>query len=161
MATENPGIKRYMLLGKLVEQRHPDLASTLLSEINKSQPTETDMTKIGNFYRVFCHHNSMIKKQPYQKGQTTEIMYKRRIFIAVMLHIYSPGTYHQPPEFCSVTKGLTAEITVVLGIARSWVSKLYREVIVMEKVYDDFRQKVEDNVLHLTDQKPNSNKAQC
>lgn len=153
----------YRLIGKLLLLRMPEVAEDLLKKHNDEKtrmddvkPLETDHEKIFLYFIQFC----MINK----KGPSNYLGYlrdkinidDRTAFIAVILKIYSPAVFVASKEFFLLRghgiggNGLIKSISNVLSIDQAHVSRTARKIIVMEKTYEDFREKVNDLFINLS-----------
>lgn len=150
MATTNPGTRKYMLLGRLVEQRHPAIAQNLFLEINSHKPLEKDFKKIIPFYSLFCDLNVISEEELSSEWNEfgdrqmtrTERGNFRRIFVASMIHIFSPASYHHPADAITFPNGLASRIGEAMRIDNSVISGFCKQVITWEKNYEDFQKKV-------------------
>src|SRR5436190_1656422 len=134
--------KKYTLLGKLVELHHPEIAQTLLSE---SSPVETDLSKVENYYRLFCDQNEIGYKELsteydhsiVRKLNRTERGNLKRVFIGAMIHLYSPASYKHPKGAVIFTKGLQSTLRKVIGLDHRVMNLLFDQVVAMKRVFED------------------------
>lgn len=136
------GKKQYLLLGKLLVMRHPDVAEQLLIQIAPGDPPERDLSRIPVLYNSFC---MVVNVDPLKlRGplrQTTKVDV-RRLFISVILHLYSPQVYNQPSDGIIIRHGLVQAVSSLLYVNSAYMSRFIRQTILMEKVYEEYRAKV-------------------
>ena len=142
------GKKQYLLLGKLLVQKRPELASEYLSShASDLHPQETDFKKIDQQFVDFC----MIKQ--INPGDYRGALYNRnkvdtrRVFISTIIRFYLPELYLL--EHADIPYGFLAEVARVLGMSRDMVCKAVRVTVAREKVYDDYKAEVNDAVNQL------------
>lgn len=133
------GKKNLLLLGKLLISQRPEVAHELLSTYGPPQsPVEHDVSKIDQIYQSYCRIRSI---EPHDY---TGALYKsskvdvRRVFIAVVLHIYNPQVFHQPLDSIIVNIGLVKKLSEVFQQDNGNMSKTIRKVIAWERQYEDF-----------------------
>lgn len=156
MASSALGKKQYLLLGKLLVTRHPEVATDLLKEVSASEPHEKDFGKMSNYFNVFCR---IMNIQPTEYRGSLRKTYKtnvRRLYVSVMLHLYSPGSFLHPANNIIITHGFIKSISEVLDTDESYMCLLSREVISMEKFYDDYKISVEKTRKKIISKKYNN-----
>lgn len=138
------GNKYYALLGRLLTKAHPEVAKNLIATyVPTEAPKESDYSRIGVYFIAYC------KLQGINPADYTGPLYKsskvelRRLFIAVILHLYTPQSYYQPLDGIILSNGLVKTLCEVLGCGRSWISETARKVITWEKSYEDFSERVQ------------------
>lgn len=159
-----PQTTDYRLIGKLLLMRMPEVAEDLLTkhheEATKMQdfkPLETDHGKIFLYFIRFC---KLQKKDPteffgYLRDKSS--IEARMEFVGALLHIYSPIVFVASKEFLmlqhainkkpgqSVAQmGLIKSMSNVLNVHPSSICKMVRKIIVREKAYEDFKEKVNE-----------------
>ena len=139
--------RRFQLLGQLVASKHPDIAASLLKQL---PPLENRNALLPNYFARFCQIISL-QPQEYQtlgkwNRRKVEI---RRLFAATMLHLYSPQSFDLPRESITFTYGFTTAFSNVMQIRRPEGLKLFREVVANERVYEDFRNQVQDILIQI------------
>ena len=82
------GPKFYAILGKMLCEQKPDIASELSNQLEG----ETDLSKLSNYLVTFCQqqeiHSSFITGALFKNS----LIEKRRLFVGVILAIYQPHT---------------------------------------------------------------------
>jgi hypothetical protein len=149
--------RHYALLGMLFFQKEPERAQKYISDyIPAIQAPESDFKKINSHYKKFCRIQDIEPEfGPIHKRDKVAL---RRLFIAVMLHLYNPQAYFLP----ALTTANTAQqhfataIAQVLGINKSTISRNIRQAIFWEKQYEDFAQKVSELLEKIQDAGANS-----
>lgn len=130
-------------LGMLALKRYPEVCTDLLSEIDEfnSPGFDTDLDNMKKYFSVFCARNGelndifLIKKWSRRRTQSI------KVFTAAMIRIYKPfrlsycGTYLLP--------GFSKELSKVVELQGPNISQLVKEVGVLEKAYDEFRDEVD------------------
>lgn len=143
--------RQYYLLGKLVTIFQPDVAQQLLVSYNeKNKPPQ--LTDYHLIEKYFCYYNKTFCDPACTKS---ERLNEIRYFIAVMLHLYQPQVYYG----ISVSRelgepGFVYEIGRITGKSHSRASRLISEVVLFEKVYDDFRIHVEGIIKSIANLNP-------
>jgi hypothetical protein len=143
------GKKQYLLLGKLLVMRHPEVADRLLVQIEQDPP-EKDLSRIPELYNSFCalvNIDPSTFQGPLHQTHKVDI---RRLFVSIILHLYNPQVYHHPNDSIFLRQGLTIALSTLLKINDGHMSRFIRETIMMEKVYEEYRQKVEQAMNGLT-----------
>jgi hypothetical protein len=136
----NFGKGQYALLGKLLFQTHPELAHELISVyLPPDKPSESEFERIQPLFGLFCDLQNL---QPsdyigaIHKSSKVDI---RRVFVAVILHLFCPEVFNHPADYVVPKYGLVKNLQKVLGFqSRGNISTLIREAIMWEKRYDDF-----------------------
>ena len=137
------GKMQYLLLGKLLVMRHPEVAQRLLVQIEHDPPL-TDLSRIPELYTVFCELINV--DPPTFRGPlfSTNKVDIRRLFVSVILHLYNPQVYSHPSNNIIIPhNGFIKTLSEFFHVNRGYMSRFIRETIVMEKVYEEYRQKVE------------------
>lgn len=129
----------YTKIGRLLVTQKPSQAKELIESYYVS-PQETELSKVKDFYERFC----IIHPKTKDYKATSE---HRRLFIAVILHLYQPEVFLQ--KQIRVTPGLGKVIREPLGVFKPRISSMIREAIAMEKVYSDFKEKVQHVLLKI------------
>lgn len=146
MISEN----QYKILGRLVMNKLPFYAKELLSPYLNNIPQEIDHSKIPGYFTLFCKVMDLKEDEytgPLQKSSKVDM---RRIFIAAMIHLYQPVLYHQKDFFVILRKtGFMLTLAQTLHQFESNISNTIREVILWEREYDDFKEKVNSAIEKL------------
>jgi hypothetical protein len=122
------GGRQLAMLGRLFLSHHPDLVKPHLP-IFKEAP-EKDLSKITIYFKDFPAGID-----------------GRRIFIATMLHLYSPGCFTGERY---LKRGLVKELSKTTNHHHQNISKMIDEVIQWYRDYDDFKSKVDDHLKLLS-----------
>lgn len=130
--------RHYALIGRLLVKNRPEIAASLLSVY---ETTEKDYSKLPKYLRQFCGFKNI---------KNSESIHHRREFLCAMLHLYSPEVFTQPSDSIKVKHGFTLKISVLLRQDPGNTSRMIREVIGLEKIYDTFRYDVTRTLEHLT-----------
>jgi hypothetical protein len=135
----------YTLLGRILYQKRPDIAQELLDAYYPhTAPSENDLSKIRYFFHRFCTLQH-IDPQDYTGAiRLIHKNYKRKVFIAAVLHLYCPDIFSEYKPRQS-RAGLSKTLSDVLGIAESNMSNLIKQVVRWQD-YDDFKEEVEGAV---------------
>ena len=148
--------KEYSILGRLCASQKPDVARELLS-IYDNKPLDKDHPNIQVYFIEFCRLQD-IDPEEYKgalfKASKVE---QRRLFIACMVHIYLPHLYVSATTAAGIRLdyGFISSLAESLNQKKSNISKMVREIVVTEKVYDEFR----DRATWLVEQLTNGMKA--
>jgi len=144
------GKKQYTILGKLLASRFPDEAREIVGAYINVSPPETSLSKIETFFLSYCHLNNLEPTEHRGNLYKRNKLDQRRIFLSIMLHLYSPQVFQQPPDSIILAKGFLTEISRVLDSNTAQMSRMVREVITMERVYSDYAEKVKEITSRLT-----------
>ncbi len=147
----------YRLIGKLLLIRMPEVAEDLLkihqdekAKLDEAKPLEIDHEKIFLYFINFC---KIKKREPFEYiGYTRDRnrVAERLEFVAVILHLYNPSLFVASKEFLLLKgygiagNGLTRSLSRVLSVYDSNACRMVRQVIFMEKTYEDFKEKVNE-----------------
>jgi hypothetical protein len=134
--------KETFRLGRLCAIQKPEVARELLS-IYDTKPAEQDFSRIPHLFSAFCRINDVAQEHyqgPIYKGIKSD---SRKRFIAAMVRMYLPHLYLAPPGI-RLDKGFTTKLAATLRLTKMCVGKVVREVVVQEKVYEEFRMAVDD-----------------
>lgn len=146
MSSAALGKKEYQLLGKLLVQRHPEIAGEFLASFIEVKAHETDVSKLADYFTKFC---KMQKLEPdsyrgaLRAGSSVEI---RRQFVSCMIHMYCPAAFVQPSDARVLRYKFLRTISLVLRIDESYVRRIVQEAIMQEKVYDDYKEKISEQL---------------
>lgn len=123
------GRKQYAIIGKILCKTQPQLATELLDTVAPGE--ENDLKRIFFFYSRFADH------QPAGVARSNA----RKIFVAAMLKLFYPYVYNGP--IVKMQHGFNRNIAACFGTRNNTISEDIREVIVTYKIYEDFRQAVD------------------
>lgn len=112
------------LLGRLMIKKYPEIAAELLSSYNPAAPFDDNLTNVSHYYSRY----------------NTFPDFNKRVFVGVMVAIYSPESLRNDDN---QRKGLITTIAQVLNLSHQYISLLAKESILYYKIYDDFREKVD------------------
>jgi hypothetical protein len=150
MPTHIRGKREVFLLGKLLLAQKPDIARELLSdyENKKLAPIETDIDKLPVFLGRFCILRSIHSLDDHSRGiRKTRNLNEQRYFMATMLHLYSPELFNGYKEKLYPGNGFVNAVSRLMKLDPSQGSHMIREVVTLERVYEDFRERVEELVI--------------
>jgi|GEM_PF-2893529 len=143
----------FYLIGKVLQRENPEIFQRLRAayiDVKAIPPLESDHEQIPLFFSRFCFFLGLVKEDytgPLSKSSKVDV---RRHFIATMLHLYCPHVYYQPVKDIELPKnGFVKALAQTLQQNASNISLMIREVILWEKEYEDFRDKVEEAVEKL------------
>lgn len=149
MSSTALGKKEYFLLGKLLTQRHPEMAKALLPQI-PPDAREVNFKKMPCFYNSFCNHMN-VDPAEYKGPLHTQVKLEvRRLFISTMLHMYVPEVFCHPLDGPIIPSGFSKSMCIILGMWKGQMSETIREVIIAEKAYDDYKAKVDQALSKLS-----------
>lgn len=143
----------YARLGRAVFAQHPELVESLLSgDSEHVEPLESDLTKLPYYFHRFCEQQHLEPAEYVGFVRSVHRNYKRKVFVAAVLHLYQPSVYvqHKPKAFKLWDSGLSRRLSDLLGIAESNMSNLIKQVVRWHD-YDDFKGEVEAAVQGLQD----------
>lgn len=129
------------LVGRLLVQQKPALAIELLTNYNPPPPPLHDISSIGFLYDLFCTANKLNKEeisQPYRECD------QRRVFAGAIVSLYDPEAILFSRR---IKDGVVKGIRIAMG--QTWpsnISKLVREARVRQRVYPDFKQRMDDTL---------------
>jgi hypothetical protein len=129
----------YLLLGRLLVKHRPEIAASLISE---QETRETDFAKIPKYLKQFCK---------YKGVKISDHINYRREFLSVMLHLYNPQVYNQPTDSIKLNKGFVLHVSIAVQQDNGNTSRMIREVISLEKIYENFRVEVAASLQFLTE----------
>lgn len=134
----------YLQLGRHVAYKHPELAKEIIDNYFHLDAIDSNLGNITVYrerYEIFL---TTIKTQK-------SIFDLRRLFASAMLRIFFPGVYNQQHSKIDLgRKGFIKNLAPAIGLKESRTSKLVRQVLYEEKIYDDYRAEVARLVGYLT-----------
>lgn len=134
----------YFQLGVFVSKNHPELAAEILSNHLHAEAIDEDLTNMP-FYREAL--NDYLQAATEEKN----IFELRRLFTSAMLRIFTPGVYKQKVKVTTIGKqGFIRQLAPCIGVKEPMASRIVRQSIAYEKVYDDFKNEVDGLVSFLT-----------
>lgn len=122
----------YAQIGRLVISKKPEIVTELMAAY--IAPKETDLSNIAEY------HTNFLKSFPIT-GSLKENVEHRRLFIAAIFHLYQPEVFSTRNIY--VRPGLGKAVSAQVGIQNFHLSKILREVVIMEKAYEDFKERVQ------------------
>jgi hypothetical protein len=149
--------RHYALLGMLFFQKEPERAQKYISDYIPSISPESDLSKIDKLFKNFCRLENLDPEDRLQWSH--EKLAKRRLFIAVIIHLYHPKIFFLPQlsyDRQHELKGFVKTLATVLQMDKGNASKNIREAIFWEKQYEDFAQKVSELLEKIQDAGANS-----
>ena len=142
MLSHSGNKKVYALLGQTLMNTMPDLANELLTTHCNGNPLDSDLYNIPKYYRTFCAAHNINPGEHSGAVYTREKVDLRKVFVCCILHIYSPQVFVQPTEFIVVRHGLVRSLSSSINQEQGNVSKMIREVITLQDVYQEFKERV-------------------
>ncbi|MBN8852242.1 MAG: hypothetical protein BGO55_00670 [Sphingobacteriales bacterium 50-39] len=138
--------KDLALLGRLLLDRHPQVAQDLLSDFRAStvDPLETDLSLIPIYFAQFCYLRETPSTLVQQAKYNRDLNHAKRLFIGAVLSIYFPSALKSPDRLSRTHTGIIDRLSDVLRITNGSVSRLVHAAIFNYKVYDSFRLEVVD-----------------
>jgi hypothetical protein len=144
-------VNQLTLIGKLLAYQKPELADALLTVYGqKAEPKECDLSKIVNYFDVFCLIHELTPQEYKGRILSANKNYYRKLFISTMVRIYQPGLYDMPKCFILAKTGLSKALYEVLDMDKAEISRIIKENIMWEKTDDDYRLRVNKIVDHLS-----------
>lgn len=143
----------YARLGRAVFAQHPELVEQLLNGDGEHiDPQESDLSKLPYYFHKFCDQQGLNAPDYVGFVRSVHRNYKRKVFVAAILHLYHPSVYTQtkPKAFKLWDTGLSRHLSTLLGMAESNMSNLIKQVVRWHD-YDDFKGEVETAVQGLSD----------
>jgi hypothetical protein len=141
------GKKTYIALGKMLLSKHPDVAEQLLTYCRVSGDTNLDNIPI--YFHRFCDINQLTPSDYTGRLVSQDKLRMRRLFVGAMLHIYNEHIFHQPHTSPLMRNGFVKKLSECQNIKKAWMSRLIRQVIFDEKVYEAFRIDIQNIVSQL------------
>lgn len=135
----------FTLLGKLVAKLQPKVAEQLLSDHSADSPLDKDLNNINFYFLNFCKVSGIEADDFAFSRYDRPMIANKRVFIGVLLRIYSPG---------SLRSGLPVKWGILKRTAELFkhnpetghAHKLISDTIFQYKAYDDFREQVDNCV---------------
>jgi hypothetical protein len=143
------GKKTYQMLGKVLSERHPDLANELLATYCNISALDSNLSHIPIYYQQFCDHVRVDPNQYKGKLYVHEKMEIRKLFVSSLLRIYVPQVYLQPKNYIVIPTGFLRHMNEAIQAGVPNLSRTIRQVILDEKVYDEYKIKVDSIVDHI------------
>lgn len=135
----------YILIGKELCKKYPELAKELMKLI--PEPLQTDINLIPGYYE----HYQTISEIPQTDAQIRD---SKLLFIAVMCKIFQPQIFLPDIPVDRLNRsGLAKQLSQELNIKRANISTDIRTIITWMEVYDEFREKVNSVVEILMEKK--------
>lgn len=143
--------KQYAFIGKIFIQKEPQIAAKLIDlYLPKTEPVEKDYSKIPAYYIDFCRVQGLLPQDYIGALHKTSKVNVRRVFIAVMLHLYEPVLFQQPVDDLILNReGLSKNLSNLFQVRKHSISATIREVVMWEKQYDDFSSSVNEIIEKL------------
>ena len=110
-----------------------EAAAKVASCLVNIRAPEGNLANIRKYFQTFCEI----------EGISSDIsVYQRKVFIGTMIRLYNPQVYDMPSECISVNFGFVKKLGECLGMDGSNVSKMIRQVVFEEKMYEDFAEQI-------------------
>lgn len=137
--------KNFHIIGRLLAFENPSLADSLFNKYQseKKIPSETDLKKIEPFFLLFCVDQNIIPSEHRGAQYKRTKVDKQRLFISVMIQIYTPHLLDSVNKNLYERKGLAKKLSLTLGQDKGNISRMIDQVISTHNVYDDFREESE------------------
>jgi hypothetical protein len=142
----------YRLIGKLLMKTEPDKAEELLSSY-QNKGIDTDLGNIHGYYLAFCRLQGVDPATYRGKIYKTSLVDVRKLFISVIMHIYCPQVFEQNPRIIRFPYRLANTLSSELRIANAAASLNMHELINFEKIYSEYKQKVEETTALLLEKR--------
>lgn len=135
--------KDFKLLGKLIYAQSPAASRQLLSDAKHLHLEIKDYSQIQSYFNRFRIYKNLHEGIP-------SIRYNRalRVFFSAMIHIYLPGLLIAK-KCWYLPSGFINELHHVSGKNKGNISRDINLVLFREKVYEEYRQEVQDLLNHL------------
>lgn len=136
--------KDLALLGRLLLNRHPQVAQDLLSDFRSTtiEPKETDLSRLPTFFAHFCILRNVPSPLLAHAKYNRDLVDTKRLFVGAILSLYHPSAIGSPELLNRQQTGLVGALADVLQTSQAAVSKLVHAAISNYKVYDSFRSEV-------------------
>lgn len=139
----------YTLLGKILSLKQPELAKCYLKDHPPVIPSSMEYENIEQYFLQFCKLKGL-RPEDYRgaifrrnKSET------RKLFISAIMRLFIPLAYSHPAELLRLPNGFLKALSHVLKRDQPYVSNWIREVITLEKVYEAYREEVEQLVIQM------------
>ncbi len=143
--------KYHPLIGKLLLIQNPQLAERLITEYQSQfrKPTFQEYTQIECQFAAFCRiigeDSAQVKGAQYKRAKVDQ----QRLFVGAIIALYAPHLFQPSERNVLVPKGLGKAISSAIDQDNGNVSRMIQQVITMEKVYKEFRGRLESVVTEL------------
>lgn len=147
---QQSGVKKdkVLALGMLMLKKHPDMSRSLLSELEAEEPLDNNYNRIQDYFKVYTNLISVSGDQLRTRDNNRENRFHLKVFVATMIRIYQPL---MPTMRGNVIKpGFSSSLGSVINILSPNITLMVKEVLVMERAYDDFRDEVDYTEYYLT-----------
>jgi hypothetical protein len=102
---------------------------------------DQELTNLPAYFQSF---------QKYTEASGYGKILLRQLFTSAMLHIYNPGVYLQPKNDLVMLHGFVRTLATTIRMNEGETSRLIRQVILNEKVYEDYKDQVTMIVSHIS-----------
>lgn len=137
------GNKHFLLIGRLLAITQPEKARELLSHYGNTTSETPSLQLIPHYFTRFCQTQNL-SAHNFIGSTNRESADQRRLFVSVMIRIYSPWIHQQHSKVIRPPRGLITAISKELGCGKNAISMQLREVIIQERVYEEYREKVQE-----------------
>jgi hypothetical protein len=128
----------YSLLGKLLVRNEPEVAYRLMAAIAAPEPLDTDLTKLKDYFLTFCLIQGINSKEYTGALYKSSKIDQRRLFVACMIQIYTPGA-----------RSLNRKLSQIFKADETNTRKMRDQVDMWYRTSDQFREKVDETVNKL------------
>lgn len=133
-------VKQYHeLVGKAFVKKGSGVASRVADTYLNIKAREGNFDKIQHFLSAYKALNDIFEMSTDQ----------RKVFVAAMIRLYNPQLYHVPDDCMTVIYGFAGALSRAVACDQGNISRLIRQVVFEEKVYSDFRERVDKAVNDL------------
>jgi hypothetical protein len=136
--------KESYLIGRLLKRLHPEIATSIIEQYIRPSEDPCDFSQIPDIFDKFCLLNEISPKDikgPLEKRAQFD---NRKLFISVMIRIFNPQIHHHPQDAIILRPGFNSQISTFLGIGQYVTTKTIRIAIVHERVYEEYRERVDE-----------------
>jgi hypothetical protein len=134
-------------IGKLVMKKHPDLYREMLEELQSCNPIDTDFSHISHYFNRYAEWLSTSPDDLRLPDRNRTRSMKIKVFVAAMLRIYKPELITVNGNILKY--GFSIVLSNVIGRRQSNLTKIAKEVTVLERAYEEFRSEVDAVEVYL------------
>lgn len=135
--------QEFRMLGKIVYHQNPKLARNIIDSMQHLIPQQTDHSLIQQYFQTFMNEKGltydMIKSA--RKNEKTYVNRQLKIFLAAMLHIYTPELFFIP-KFYNLPQGFIKHLCIATQQTKAKLSADVKTVIMHIAIYGDFKSAV-------------------
>ncbi|GAO43779.1 hypothetical protein [Flavihumibacter petaseus] len=139
----------YQLIGKLVVEREPAFAANIVNSFRVSPAKERDLSKIPQFFTSYCQMRGVEQEALLVTSGDRTNKQLIRVFVSAIMRLYCPELSLLVKFQMKVRSGLVQGIQRTINRTLSNTTVMIRQNLILETVYDDFREDVDAAVNHL------------